>query len=59
MCVSSVALFGSEEKAKVFLPNIENSKCIVASSKTGKLEDIDTNAVKNAVQIFEMPLAIA
>nr|XP_043607489.1 photosynthetic NDH subunit of subcomplex B 1, chloroplastic [Erigeron canadensis] len=54
-----VALFGSEEKAKVFLPNLEDSKCIVASSKTGKLVDIDTDAVKNAVQIFEMPLAIA
>ncbi|CAI9283668.1 unnamed protein product [Lactuca saligna] len=54
-----VALFGSEEKAKLFLPNIKDSKCIVASSKTGKLVDIDTNAVKNAVQIFEMPLAIA
>ncbi|KAJ0899174.1 hypothetical protein HanRHA438_Chr08g0365361 [Helianthus annuus] len=54
-----VALFGSEEKAKLFLPNIEDSKFIIASSKTGKLVDIDINAVKNAVQIFEMPLAIA
>ncbi|KAL7599560.1 hypothetical protein Lser_V15G21201 [Lactuca serriola] len=54
-----VALFGSEEKAKLFLPNIKDNKCIVASSKTGKLVDIDTNAVKNAAQIFEMPLAIA
>lgn len=53
-----MALFGSEEKAKVFLPNVD-SKCIVASSKTGKLVDIDTNAVKNAVQIFEMPLIFA
>ncbi|KAI7742330.1 hypothetical protein M8C21_012020 [Ambrosia artemisiifolia] len=54
-----VALFGSEEKAKLFLPNIEDSKFIIASSKTGKLIDIDISAVKNAVQIFEMPLAIA
>ncbi|KAJ9568033.1 hypothetical protein OSB04_003999 [Centaurea solstitialis] len=55
-----VALFGSEEKAKLFLPNLEdNNKCIIASSKSGKLVDIDTDAVKNAVQIFEMPLAIA
>ncbi|KVH99020.1 photosynthetic NDH subunit of subcomplex B 1, chloroplastic [Cynara cardunculus var. scolymus] len=55
-----VALFGSEEKAKLFLPNLEdNNKFIIASSKTGKLVDIDTDAVKNAVQIFEMPLAIA
>lgn len=53
-----VALFGSEEKAKVFLPN-EDNKCIIASSKTGKLVDIDTKAVKNAVQIFEMPLVLA
>lgn len=54
-----MALFGSEDKAKLFLPNIEDSKFIIASSKTGKLVDIDINAVKNAVQIFEMPLAIA
>ncbi|GKA59624.1 photosynthetic NDH subunit of subcomplex B 1, chloroplastic [Tanacetum coccineum] len=54
-----VALFGSEEKAKLFLPNVDNNKCIIASSKTGKLADIDTNAVKNAVQIFEMPLVLA
>ncbi|KAD5507756.1 hypothetical protein E3N88_15459 [Mikania micrantha] len=54
-----VAMFGSEEKARLFLPNVEDSKFIIASSKTGKLVDIDINAIKNAVQIFEMPLAIA
>ncbi|EYU21734.1 hypothetical protein ABFS82_09G084700 [Erythranthe guttata] len=54
----SVALFSSDDKAKVFVPNPEEKKCAVITSKTGKLEDIDVEAVKNAVQIFSMPLAI-
>lgn len=55
----SVALFGSEDKAKVFVPNAEEKKCAIISSKTGKLVDIDVEAVKTAVQIFTLPLAIA
>ncbi|GFP93543.1 hypothetical protein PHJA_001498700 [Phtheirospermum japonicum] len=55
----SVALFCSDDKAKVFVPNPEEKKCAIISSKTGKLVDIDVEAVKTAVQIFSMPLAIA
>ncbi|XP_073295711.1 photosynthetic NDH subunit of subcomplex B 1, chloroplastic-like [Primulina huaijiensis] len=55
----SVALFGSEDKAKVFVPNAEEKKCAIISSKTGKLVDIDVEAVKTVVQIFTLPLAIA
>ncbi|KAL8456969.1 hypothetical protein ACS0TY_034168 [Phlomoides rotata] len=59
----SVALFCSEDKAKVFvpLPNPEEKKkkCAVIFSKTGKLKGIDVEAVKTAVQIlFSLPLAI-
>lgn len=42
----------------MFVPNPEERKCAVISSKTGKLVDIDVEAVKTAVQIFSMPLAI-
>ncbi|KAG6418270.1 hypothetical protein SASPL_120471 [Salvia splendens] len=55
----SIALFCSEDKAKVFVPNAEEKRCAVISSKTGKLVDIDVEAVKTAVQIFSLPLAIA
>ncbi|KAL3613618.1 Photosynthetic NDH subunit of subcomplex B 1, chloroplastic [Castilleja foliolosa] len=55
----SVALFCSEDKAKVFVPNPEENKCAIISSKTGKLIDIDVEAIKTAVGIFSMPLAIA
>ncbi|XP_073036335.1 photosynthetic NDH subunit of subcomplex B 1, chloroplastic [Primulina eburnea] len=55
----SVALFGSEDKAKVFIPNAEEKKCAIISSKTGKLVDIDVETVKTVVQIFTLPLAIA
>ncbi|KZV19487.1 hypothetical protein F511_32068 [Dorcoceras hygrometricum] len=55
----SVALFCSEDKAKVFVPNAEEKKCAILSSKTGKLVDIDIEAVKTAIQIFTLPLAIA
>ncbi|XP_051148080.1 photosynthetic NDH subunit of subcomplex B 1, chloroplastic [Andrographis paniculata] len=54
----SIALFCSDEKARAFVPKPEERKCAVISSKTGKLSDIDVEAVKNAVQIFCMPLAI-
>ncbi|XP_073126483.1 photosynthetic NDH subunit of subcomplex B 1, chloroplastic [Henckelia pumila] len=55
----SVALFGSEDKAKIFVPNAEEKKCAIISSKTGKLVDIDVEAVKTVIQIFTLPLAIA
>lgn len=54
----SVGLFCSEDKARSFVPNAEENKCAAISSKTGKLVDIDVEAVKRAVQIFTMPLAI-
>ncbi|KAK2986499.1 hypothetical protein RJ640_021374 [Escallonia rubra] len=54
----SVALFCSEEKGKLFVPNAEEKRCIVLSSKTGKLIDIDIEAVKNVVPVFELPLAL-
>ncbi|XP_019443317.1 PREDICTED: photosynthetic NDH subunit of subcomplex B 1, chloroplastic [Lupinus angustifolius] len=53
----SIALFSSEEKAKKFVPEAEEKKCIVITSKTGKLIDIDVEAVKNAVQTFNVSLA--
>jgi len=51
---ASVALFSSAEKAKLFLPHVEDkSSFTVISSATGKLIDIDINAVKNTVKDFE------
>ncbi|KAK1317251.1 hypothetical protein QJS10_CPA05g02206 [Acorus calamus] len=55
----SIALFSSEEKGRLFVPGAEEKKCVVISSKTGRLIDIDIEAVKNAMQIFEGSLAIA
>lgn len=54
-----IGLFSSDDKAKLFVPNAEAKKCAIVSSKTGKLIDIDVEAVKNTVQIFSMPLALA
>lgn len=53
----SIALFCSAEKGKVFVPNPGEKQCTIVSSATGKLIDIDVEAVKTAVQIFQMPLA--
>lgn len=58
-CLCSIALFCSDAKAEVFVPRTEEKKCAVISSNTGKLIDIDVEAVKAAVQIFSLPLAIA
>ncbi|KAL2479044.1 Photosynthetic NDH subunit of subcomplex B 1 [Forsythia ovata] len=55
----SIALFCSDDKAKLFVPNAEEKKCAIFSSKTGKLIDIDVEAVKTITQIFTMPLVIA
>ncbi|KAG7992701.1 hypothetical protein I3843_02G140000 [Carya illinoinensis] len=54
----SIALFCSEEKGKLFVPNAEGKRCAVVSSKTGKLIDIDVGAVKRALQIFDLSLAL-
>lgn len=49
-----VALFSSKEKARLFLPYVEEKKsCTVITSETGKLIDIDVEAVKKAVKDFE------
>ncbi|XP_021821876.1 photosynthetic NDH subunit of subcomplex B 1, chloroplastic [Prunus avium] len=54
-----IALFGSEEKGKLFVPNTEEKKnCVIVSSKTRQLKDIDTEAVKRALQIFNVSLAL-
>jgi hypothetical protein len=51
---ASVALFSSAEKAKLFLPYVEDKgSCTVIASATGKLIDIDVEAVKKAVKAFE------
>ncbi|KAK9281211.1 hypothetical protein L1049_004106 [Liquidambar formosana] len=55
----SIALFSSEEKGKLFVPNAEEKKCILVSSKTGKLIDIDVETVNNAIQTFDVSLALA
>ncbi|KAK9101769.1 hypothetical protein Sjap_019023 [Stephania japonica] len=54
----SIALFSSEDKGRLFAPWAEEKKCVVISSKTGKLIDIDVEAVKNAMEIFEGSLAL-
>ncbi|KAJ1410029.1 Glycosyl transferase, family 9 [Sesbania bispinosa] len=54
----SIALFGSEEKGNKFVPQAEEKKCTVISSKTGKLIDIDVEAVKNAIQTFNVSPAL-
>ncbi|MQL75552.1 hypothetical protein Taro_007913 [Colocasia esculenta] len=46
----SIALFSSEEKGRLFVPNAEEKRCVIISSKTGKLADIDVDVVKTAVQ---------
>ncbi|OMO85694.1 Glycosyl transferase, family 9 [Corchorus capsularis] len=54
----SIGLFCSEQKGKVFVPNAEEKNCAIVSSKTGKLKDIDLDAVKQAMQIFDVSLAL-
>ncbi|KAK7294022.1 hypothetical protein RJT34_16905 [Clitoria ternatea] len=53
-----IALFSSEEKGKKFVPEAEEKKCTIISSRTGKLIDIDIEAVKNATQIFNLTPAL-
>ncbi|CAM8951209.1 unnamed protein product [Rhodiola kirilowii] len=52
-----IALFSSEHKAELFVPNIEESRCITIASSTGKLADIDVKSVKNATQVFDLSFA--
>ncbi|MQL93584.1 hypothetical protein Taro_026227 [Colocasia esculenta] len=47
---SCIALFSSEEKGRLFVPNAEEKRCAIISSKTGKLADVDVDVVKTAVQ---------
>ncbi|KAL5574467.1 hypothetical protein UlMin_016166 [Ulmus minor] len=54
----SIALFCSEEKGKLFVPNAEEKNCVIVSSKTGKLADIDVEAVKKALPVFDLSLAL-
>lgn len=56
--IPSIGLFSSEQKGEVFVPNAEEKKCAIVSSKTGKLIDIDVEAVKQAMPIFDMSLAL-
>ncbi|KMS95541.1 hypothetical protein BVRB_007250 [Beta vulgaris subsp. vulgaris] len=49
----SIALFCSEEKGNLFVPNAEIKKCKIIASKTGKLADIDVEDVKDAVKVFK------
>lgn len=58
-CICSIALFCSEEKAKLFVPDAEAKRCITVSSATGRLIDIEMDTVKKAIQSFEVPLALA
>ncbi|ERN18704.1 hypothetical protein AMTRI_Chr12g273160 [Amborella trichopoda] len=54
----SVALFSSEEKGRLFVPDAKEKKCVLVSSKTGKLSDIDLGAVKDAAQALEGSMAL-
>lgn len=55
----SIALFSSEEKGRLFVPNAEEKRCVIVPSKTGKLINIDIEAVKSAIQIFDAALVLA
>ncbi|XP_065866951.1 photosynthetic NDH subunit of subcomplex B 1, chloroplastic isoform X2 [Euphorbia lathyris] len=54
----SIALFCSEEKGKLFVPNAAEMKCSIVSSKTGKLKDIHIGDVKQAMKILDISLAL-
>lgn len=48
----SVALFASEGTANLFVPDAREKNCIVVSSKTGKLSDVDTQSAVLALSTF-------
>uniref|UniRef100_A0A7N0V7N0 Uncharacterized protein n=1 Tax=Kalanchoe fedtschenkoi TaxID=63787 RepID=A0A7N0V7N0_KALFE len=54
----SVALFGSKAKAELFVPDPDGNRCVAVSSSSGKLADIDVEAVKNATRVFDLALAL-
>jgi len=54
LLLCSIALFCSEEMGNKFVPQAEENKCVIISSKTGKLIDIDVEAIKTAVQTFNL-----
>ncbi|KAL6334493.1 hypothetical protein AAG906_016040 [Vitis piasezkii] len=54
-----IALFSSQQKGELFVPNAQEKKCLIVSSKTGKLVDINVEAVKKATEIFDVSLALA
>uniref|UniRef100_A0A0F7GZG4 NAD(P)H dehydrogenase subunit 48 n=1 Tax=Pelargonium tetragonum TaxID=122197 RepID=A0A0F7GZG4_9ROSI len=54
----SIGLFCSEEKAKIFVPDAEEKRCTIIASKTGKLIDIDVEAVKKAINFVNVSLAL-
>ncbi|XP_077222339.1 NDH-dependent cyclic electron flow 1 [Tasmannia lanceolata] len=55
----SIALFCSKEKGRLFVPDAEEKRCVIVSSKTGKLIDIDIETVNNAARIFEVSAVLA
>ncbi|XP_044479620.1 photosynthetic NDH subunit of subcomplex B 1, chloroplastic-like [Mangifera indica] len=54
----SIALFSSELKGRLFIPNAEEKKCTIVPSKTGILADIEVQDVINAMEIFNESLAL-
>lgn len=55
----SVALFGSEEKAALFVPDAAAKNCAIVSSSTGKLADINTKAVAAALDTLPAATPVA
>uniref|UniRef100_A0A0F7GZ82 NAD(P)H dehydrogenase subunit 48 n=1 Tax=Habenaria pantlingiana TaxID=1498489 RepID=A0A0F7GZ82_9ASPA len=54
-----IALFSSKEKGKLFVPNAEEKRCVVISSKTGTLKDIDVETVKKSAKMFQFSTIFA
>uniref|UniRef100_A0A0F7GY47 NAD(P)H dehydrogenase subunit 48 n=1 Tax=Cypripedium formosanum TaxID=53042 RepID=A0A0F7GY47_9ASPA len=55
----SIALFSSEGKGRLFVPNAEDKRCVIIPSKNGKLAEIDVETVKNATKVFERSTVFA
>uniref|UniRef100_A0A0F7GY89 NAD(P)H dehydrogenase subunit 48 n=1 Tax=Masdevallia picturata TaxID=125444 RepID=A0A0F7GY89_9ASPA len=53
----SIALFSSEEKGRLFVPEAKEKRCLIIPSKTGKLIDIDVETAKIALKTFESSIA--
>ena len=52
-------MFSSQHKGELFVPHAQEKKCLIVSSKTGKLVDISVEDVKKATKIFDVSLALA